>query len=131
MNQFITLPSGLRVNTAHILEYRELTPGKTVITQNVVRPTSNEDSILESVTEDMTAEQLDDLMRGPAIVTPVALADQIELGKPIEFLWEGKTKGGILKGVSDLSNGLHLIIESDGDHYAKSIQGHGVKKLSQ
>jgi hypothetical protein len=130
MNQFITLPSGLRVNTAHILEYRESTDSETptvIIAQTVLR----EDGDPVSFCESMTAEQLDDRLRGPAIVTPVVLADQIELGKPIEFFWEGKTKGGILKGVSDLSNGLHLIIQSDGDYYAKSIQGHGVKKLSQ
>ncbi len=124
MSTFITLPSGLRINTAHILEYRESSPGKLVITQNVVLKDPNGYGTLEFLHEDMTAEQLDDLLRGPAIVDPVVDLDRIEPGCACCFTKNGERLFGVLKELYHYSGskGICAIAVSDGQEFDVPIQ---------
>lgn len=88
--QFITLPSRLRVNASHILSYREVF-GATKQTVEI--------EILGSPSfhEDMTAEQLDNLLQPSSpIVSPVVELRLPKVGEPVMFLWDGHQKHGIV-----------------------------------
>jgi hypothetical protein len=113
MNQFVTLPSGLRVNTAHILEYREWTQGKTSVTQNVRDPEGG----MIVFEEDMTAEQLDDILRGPAIVDSVVDLDKLEPGKACCFTMEGRKMHGVIHEICAMEGQPVVIAISDGKKY--------------
>lgn len=94
MNRFIQLPSGLRVNTAHILEYRELSLGKLSIVQSAYQGL---DGRFPQIHEDMTAEQLDALVNGSPIVDPVINLDKLKRGSACCFTRDGKVRHGTIE----------------------------------
>lgn len=126
MNQFISLPSGLRVNTAHILEYKEWTQGTVSITQAVQDPEGGR-LVFE---ETMTAEQLDDLLRGPAtspIVSPILELRLPRPNEPVMFKWDNRWKHGIVQ--SPQVEDDKIIIVSDGEEYQYDLPSAWTVKL--
>lgn len=116
---FVTLPSGLRINTAHILEYREDLPGKTVIHQSLWIPDPKEGMKCISFTEDMTAEQLDTLLQPQSpLISPIPTPGSLNYGKPFSFSYEGKPLHGVIDGYGmrpDTS--FYIRICADGEYY--------------
>jgi len=120
MNTFITLPSGLRVNAAHILEYRENAPGKTYIVQSVPYHRDDGSSAPQYFEEDMTADELDALLQpqGTPIVSPIPSEESISFDKPFQFTFEGNPKHGLIDGFGyNMIDGPYMRILSDGTHY--------------
>lgn len=123
MSTFITLPSGLRVNTAHILEYREVSPRKTVIIQNTVLKDINGFDAVEQVHEDMTAAELDALLSPTSspIVEAVVNLDKVRLGSACQFTYKGKVKHGLISAFCGGENQAEIFILHDGDSYMASL----------
>lgn len=116
---FITLPSGLRVNTAHILEYRETEPGKTVITQNVVMKYSDGSPYMESITEDMTAAELDALLQpqGTPIVSPVLELRIPKVGEAVSFSYLDSIRHGVVSKITNGEPTFLVTISSSGETF--------------
>lgn len=112
--QFITLPSGLRVNTAHILEYREVAPGKTIIRQNC----KGFDSVA-SFQEDMTAEQLDALLSPPSspIVEAVVNLADLKKGGKCSFLYGEERRHGVIEEIGVFSGTVFVQFSSHGQTF--------------
>lgn len=73
----------------------------------------------KSLTEDLTAEQLDDLLHGPAIVDTVINLDKLKPGASCQFTYEGQVKHGVIQEIeySDVSGEPYILIHSRGDSY--------------
>jgi len=98
MSTFITLKSGLRVNTADIIQYCDhfQTPGKLWIEVRSTVEGENEKL------EDMTPEELDALL-SPAsspIVEAVVNLDNLKPGRACCFMYDGHVKYGVIYTVS-------------------------------
>jgi hypothetical protein len=114
---FITLPSGLRVNTAHILEYRQLADGKLLIVQSVFDSAALR---FTNFVEDMTVEELDSLLRGPAVTPIVSFIlnlDDLKPGKECQFSYGGAVKHGVIDEIRHSSSEAYLHVTSDGDKF--------------
>lgn len=121
MNQFILLPSGLRVNADHILEYRDFNGGL-----RIIQSAQSVDGF-SVVTEDMTAEELDNLLRGTAVTSPILELRLPERGEGVCFQFEGKQRHGIV--ISEQVEDDKIIIVSDGDEYQYDLPSSYTVKL--
>lgn len=105
MNQFKKLPSGtyLNLNSVQTVYYH----------MDGVRFcfSSSERDYFD---EDMTAEQLDDLLRGPAIVDPVINLDKLKENAACQFTYEGKVKHGVIEEIGCFGESF-IGIRSDGE----------------
>lgn len=119
---FITLPSGVRVNTSHIIGYRDSDSKKVRIVHNIL----GQDGKLLEFEEDMTAEELDSLLRGPEqtpIVSPIVNLDNLKEGEPCSFTYEGKVKHGVLERFEHCSSsGPYIEIVSSGQGFTKYLK---------
>lgn len=115
--QFITLPSGLRINTAHIKFFFENSkmPGKTVI--------HTADSDPPTITEDMTASELDALLSPPSspIVSPVLDLDRLQPGAACQFTCDGVNRHGIISSITS-TGVIHILSSGDEYCYDPSIE---------
>lgn len=93
MNTFITLPSGVRINTAHLV---------------LARRSEHEGQILLGLTDEttpwletMTLEELDALLQPQQspIVSPVRELKRFTKGDPVRFWVDGVEKHGIVDRV--------------------------------
>lgn len=113
---FITLPSGFRVNPAHICGYR----GISNIKKTMVIVDWEDGYGNKCITEDMTAEQLDSLLSPPQspIVSPVIDLDRLKPGAPVHFKTpSGEHRHGILEFIGTNYGSAFLSIRSDGEQF--------------
>lgn len=91
--QFITLPSGLRVNTAHIIHYGESEHSGQIKLVLTDEPTP--------WLETMTAEQLDALLHsGSPIVEAVVNLDRLRIGNACSFSYGGDVLHGVIHDIN-------------------------------
>jgi hypothetical protein len=115
--QFITLPSGLRVNTAHVILVRKHPDAERVIQLSIV----GGDKWMEEV---LSLEEWDALLNPPSspIVESVVNLDNLKPGKACCFTHEAKVRHGVMEGMDVTSYGdLMIRISSDGQRYSVQI----------
>lgn len=100
---FITLPSGLRVNTAHIQGYRPLTD----VNKTMLMLDWEDGCGSKVISESMTAEQLDALLNPPSspIVESVVNLDRFRTGNACSFSYGGDVLHGVIEDI-DYSDSL-------------------------
>lgn len=120
MSAFITLPSGLRINTAHILHYRYIRESDSVGYTRVTLSESNEDGLPFQFDEPMTAAELDALLSPSSspIVDSVVNLDKLKHGAGCQFTFEGVVRHGIVDRFEIAGDGEFLaVIISNGETF--------------
>lgn len=114
---FITLPSGLRINTAHIIHYGQsehVGQVKLVLTDE---PTP--------WLETLSLEQLDSMLNPPQspIVSPVIDLDRLKPGAACQFNpHEAKSKHGVIERIEVTDYGdIAIRVTSDGERHTMLI----------
>jgi hypothetical protein len=115
--QFITLPSGLRVNTAHILEYRQDRddPKRVRIWQAISDGAEGHATFIE----DMTAEQLDALLNPPSspIVESVVNLANFKKGGSCQFTYGSEKRHGVIEEIGVFSGTVFVQFSSHGQTF--------------
>lgn len=110
---FITLPSGLRINTAHIIHYGQSEDEGQIKIVLTDEPTP--------WLETMTLGELDALLSPPSspIVDGVVNLDNLRPGKACCFTYEGKVKHGVIIHfwTDETREDACLRVKSDGVRY--------------
>lgn len=112
MSAFITLPSGCRISSTDIIQYAQHFQQPDKLWIEVRSSVEGENEKLEN----MTAEQLDDLLNPPtaAIVSPVLDLDNLRPGKSCQFTYEGQVKHGVIEDIENGSFEPNVYVISDG-----------------
>lgn len=119
---FITLPSGLRVNTAHIIHYGQSEHDGQIKIILTDEPTP--------WLETMALFEMDALLQpqGTPIVSPIIDLDKLKPGSACQFSRDGKTRMGVFNRIgklrySDQHEGTpYFEVISDGETYQISLQ---------
>lgn len=126
MNQFIKLPSGIRINTRYIAFYEENPCSDTGAP--TVRIKLHPDDGIEW-NEDLTLEQMDALLSPPAVTPLLQKLGWPEVGQAVEFTFEGKTKMGVIASI-DRYAPPRFYIDCDGERYAYTPNFNETQKIS-
>lgn len=118
--QFITLPSGLRVNTAHVILVRKHPDAERVIQLSIV----GGDKWMEEV---LSLEEWDALLNPTSspIVESVVNLDNLKHGKACQFTYHGEVFHGIIHecGYSEPLDEPWIQILSHGEMYTLWLKG--------
>lgn len=100
---FVTLPSGLRANTAHIIHY-----GQSEHEGQIKLILTDEQT---PWLETMTPEHMDRLLRPPAVASTILDLRLPKVGDPVMFHLNGQDKHGIVEKVDRGDNQSYTIVD--------------------
>jgi hypothetical protein len=129
MSTFVTLPSGLRVNTSHILHYRYIKENDSVAYTRITLSHNGEPESAFVFDESIDLEQMDALLnpQQSPIVSPVLELRLPRPGEPVCFKWDGRWIHGIVQ--SPQVEDDKIIIVSDGVEYQYDLPSSFTVKL--
>lgn len=112
MNNFITLPSGLRINTAHIILVRKHPDAERVIQISIV----GGDKWMEEV---ISLEEWDALLQpqGTPIVSPILELRIPKVGEAVSFSYLDSIRHGVVSKITNGEPTFLVTISSSGETF--------------
>jgi hypothetical protein len=109
--RFVTLPSGTRINVAHLIHFKQSEHEGQIHLILTDEPTP--------WLETMTLEQLDALLHPPQspIVSPVLDLDRLKPGTACQFTYEGLVRHGVIHSMDGGSFEPNIYITSHGQSF--------------
>lgn len=129
MNTFITLPTGTRINTAHLIHYKQSEHESQIQLVLTDEPTP--------WLETMTVEEMDALLSPPSspIIESVVNLDKLKPGAGCQFTYEGQVKHGVIEailiGEDENKEVPYISISSSGRSLSLYLSDHEIVDITE